>query len=90
MWSVWWVWVVAGFALATVELLIPGYIFVGFAIGAGLTGLLLATGLLGSGGIAPLLLVFALTSLAAWIALRALFGRPGEKPKIWDRDINDN
>lgn len=89
MGSIWWVWVVAGFALGIIEVLVPGYIFVGFAIGAVLTGLLLWAGILG-GDPAPLLLVFALASLAAWITLRALLGRPGERPKIWNRDINDD
>ncbi len=88
--SNWWVWVVAGFALATVEVLVPGYVFIGFAIGAVLTGLLLWAGVLGAAGIAPLLLAFALASLAAWIALRVILGPPGERQKIWRRDINDN
>ena len=34
MWATWWVWVVAGFALGVVEVLVPGFIFLGFAIGA--------------------------------------------------------
>ena len=38
MWAVWWVWVVAGFALGVVEVLLPGFIFLGFAIGAVVTG----------------------------------------------------
>lgn len=91
MWSDWWVWVVAGFLLAIIEVLVPGYIFIGFAIGSMLTGLLLWAGVLGSeGGIAPLLLFYALASVAAWIGLRAIFGKPGERPKIWERDINDD
>lgn len=89
MWAVWWVWVAAGFVLATLEVVLPGYVFVGFAIGAILTGLLLGLGILG-GSVATLFLVFALASLVAWLGLRAAFGRPGTRPKIWDRDINDN
>ena len=34
MWNVWWVWIVAGFALGVLEILAPGYIFLGFAMGA--------------------------------------------------------
>ncbi len=32
-WSVWWVWVVAGFLIGGLEIVAPGYIFLGFAIG---------------------------------------------------------
>ena len=37
----WWAWVVLGFALGVLEILAPGYIFLGFAIGAVLTGAVL-------------------------------------------------
>ena len=39
----WWAWVVLGFALGVLEILVPGYIFLGFAIGAVVTGILLIT-----------------------------------------------
>ncbi len=42
MWTVWWVWVVAGFLLGILEVFTPGFIFLGFAVGAILTGHLLA------------------------------------------------
>lgn len=88
MWGVWWVWIVAGFALGVLEVLAPGYIFLGFAIGAIATGLLVGIGVLGAN--LPLLIcVFAVASVLAWLALRRLVGiRPGQT-KIWDRDIND-
>jgi hypothetical protein len=35
-------------------------------------------------------LVFALASLAAWLALRALLGLPKDNVKVIDRDINEN
>ncbi len=38
MWTVWWVWVVAGLVLAILEMLTSGYIFLGFAIGAAVVG----------------------------------------------------
>jgi len=84
----WWVWIAAGFALGVVEVLVPGFIFLGFAIGAVFTGVLVGLGLLG--GSAPVaLLVFAVLSVLAWLGLRATVGvRPGQV-KIWDRDIND-
>jgi len=87
--SVWWAWVVAGFALGVLEVLAPGFIFVGFAIGAVLTGILVGLGVLGQ-NVALLLLVFALLSLAAWAITRRLVGTRKGQVKLWDRDINDN
>lgn len=88
MWSVWWVWVVAGFALGVLEVLVPGYIFLGFAIGAILVGAGLGLGVLGS-SLPLLLLVFALASLVSWVALRRTVGVRKGQVKLWDRDIND-
>jgi inner membrane protein len=88
MWAVWWVWIVAGFALGVLEVLAPGYIFVGFAIGAVVVGAGLGLGLLG-GSLALLLLVFAIASLAAWFVLRRLLGVRKGQVRLWDRDIND-
>lgn len=85
----WWVWIVIGFALAVLEVIVPGYIFLGFAIGAALVGIALGLGILG-GSLAVLLLVFAALSVAAWLGLRRLMGVRKGQVKIWDRDINDN
>ncbi len=88
MWAVWWVWIVAGFALGVLEVLAPGFIFLGFAIGAVITGVLVGIGILGS-NVALLICVFAIVSALAWFILRRAVGvRPGQV-KIWDRDIND-
>ncbi len=88
MWAVWWVWMVAGFALGVLEVLAPGFIFLGFALGAVATGLLVAVGVTGS---FPLLLViFAVLSLVAWLGLKRFFGRAEGQVKLWDRDVNDN
>jgi membrane protein implicated in regulation of membrane protease activity len=85
--SVWWVWLSAALGLATLEVIVPGYIFLGFAIGAALVGLLLLIVPIAS---MPLILViFAALSLAAYLAMRRVFGLPGQTPKIWERDIND-
>lgn len=88
MWAVWWVWIVAGFALGVLEVLAPGYIFIGFAIGAVVVGISLGIGLLG-GSLAMLLLVFAVASLAAWYLLRRTMGVRKGQVRLWDRDIND-
>ena len=85
----WWAWVVLGFALGVLEILAPGYIFLGFAIGAVLTGILVGVGLAPT-GLPLLLLVFAFASLVAWLVLRRTMGVRQGQVKIWDRDINDN
>lgn len=87
MWSVWWVWLVGGFALGVLEVLAPGFIFLGFAIGAILVGLLLWLGVLGS-SIAVLVVVFAVLSLVSWFGLRRVVGVNKDQAKIWHKDIN--
>lgn len=89
MWAAWWVWVALGFALGVLEVLVAGYVFLGFAIGAVIVGALLAMGILG-GSLAVLILVFAVASLASWAVLRRVLGTPKGQVKIWDKDINEN
>jgi inner membrane protein len=88
MWTVWWVWMVAGFALGVLEVLIPGFIFLGFAIGAVITGALVGLGLAPS-SFAALILIFAVASIAAWLVLRQTLGVRKGQVKIWDKDVND-
>lgn len=86
--SLWWVWLCAALILGILEVLAPGFVFLGFAIGAALVSmLLLNTGLALT--LPKLLLLFAALSLIAWLILRRLFARPGAGPKTFDRDIND-
>ena len=89
IWTIWWVWVVAGVALGVLEVLVPGFIFLGFAVGAGLTGLLVLFGI-APGNVALLALLFAVLSLVAWLGLRRAVGVTKGQVKIWDKDINDN
>ena len=83
----WWAWVVLGFALGVLEILSPGYIFLGFAIGAVVTGILVGLGL--PVGLQFLILIFAIVSVIAWLGLRRTVGVRDGQVKIWDRDIND-
>jgi membrane protein implicated in regulation of membrane protease activity len=85
--AIWWVWMAAALALAIVEVLAPGFIFLGFAIGAALTGLAVLAGL--SVSIPVLFVIFAALSLIAWLVLRKLFRLPGQSPRRFERDIND-
>jgi inner membrane protein len=83
----WWAWIVLGFALGVLEILAPGYIFLGFAIGAIVTGALVGFGL--PAGLPALILIFAIASVVAWLVLRRTMGIREGQVKIWDRDIND-
>ena len=86
-WAVWWVWVVFGVALGVLEVLVPGFIFLGFAIGAVVTGALVGIGVVG-GNVALLVLVFAVLSLVAFLVLRRVVGVTNVQTKVWDKDIN--
>lgn len=88
LWQEGWVWIVAGVGLAVLEVIAPAYVFLGFAVGAVVVGVLLWAGILG-GGWPALALVFAIVSLVAWLLLRKVFGLRHGQVKIWDRDINE-
>lgn len=85
LWSIWWVWLAGALAVGIVEMLVPGFIFLGFAIGAALTGLIL---LVATPSLSVLLLIFAALSLAAWLALRKTFALPHGQVKRFKDDIN--
>lgn len=94
MFAVWWAWIAAGLVIGILEVLIPGYfLFVGFAIGALLTGIWMGLGLPGADWIAATpgngLTVFAVASLIAWLVLRQVVGVRGGQIKRIDHDIND-
>lgn len=84
-----WVWIVAGLGLAILEVILPVYIFAGFAVAAVLTGGLVWLDLLGT-SLPPTLAVFAVLSIGAWAGLRWMFGKNMGETRRWDRDINDN
>ncbi len=86
--ATWWAWIVLGFALGVLEVLAPGYIFLGFAIGAVVTGALVGFGL-APVGLPALILIFAIASVAAWLVLRRVVGKREGQVKIWDKDVND-
>ncbi len=84
----WWVWMSAALAMATLEVIVPGYIFLGFAAGAFFVGAMLLIGITGL-SLPWMLVVFAVLSLIAFLALRKVFGLKNGQVKIWDRDINE-
>lgn len=91
MWSLWWVWIIGAILLGVLEVLAPAQIFLGFAVGAGVTGLALLIGIPGLATSLPAtLLLFAVMSLIAWIAIRRVVGIREGQVKVWDRDINED
>lgn len=89
----WWVWLGAGLVLAILEVLVPGFIFAGFAIGAIVTGGILGLGIPGSewmsDSLINTLVVFAVLSVISWIALRRFVGVQEGQVRRIDHDIND-
>ncbi len=85
----WWVWALAGILMLALEVFAPGFLFLGFSIGAGFVSALIAVGFLG-GSLPVLILVFAIVSLLAWYGLRQVFGVRKNQIKIWDTDINED
>ena len=84
--GVWWVWLALALILGIAELLLPSFIFLGFAVGAAATGILLLTPL--SMGLPMVLVVFAAMSLAGWLALRRFFKPSDDQTRIIREDIN--
>ncbi|MCB1389641.1 MAG: hypothetical protein KDK12_10955 [Rhodobacteraceae bacterium] len=94
MGDLWWIWIAAGLALAILEIIVPGFLFAGFALGAVVTGAIIGLGLPGmgwmTGSLVVSLVVFAVISVIAWLVMRRLMGvRQGQMKRI-DHDINEN
>lgn len=89
MWNEWWVWAVAALVLAVGEVLLPSWVLLGFAAGAGVVSILLALGILQGASVYVLLLIFAVISLVAWLVLRRALGVMRGQVKTFDHDIND-
>ena len=85
-WGLWWVWGAAALLLAILEVVIPGFVFLGFAIGAAAVALILLLPL--QIGLAALLAIFAVLSLLAWVILRRLFRAPDGQVRFVRNDIN--
>ena len=92
--SLWWVWIAAGLVLAILEVLVPGFLFAGFAVGAVVTGAWMGFGLPGTAWVAAslvdALVVFAIVSVVGWLGMRQVLGvRQGQMKRI-DHDINED
>lgn len=86
--SLWWVWVSAALLLGMIEILAPGFIFLGFALAALALAAMAGLGIL-PGTVPVTLALFAGLALLAWIVLRRSFKAPGGNVKTFVDDIND-
>lgn len=94
LWNQYWVWFTFALVLAVLEVLAPGYILLGFAMGAAGVGVVFATGFWPAepmmASLPLTLAIFGGASLLSWLVLRKFFGGGRTPVKIWDKDINDN
>jgi len=86
VWQLWWIWAAAALVLAMLEIVVPGFIFLGFACGAALVALLVLLPV--DPGLTALLAIFAGLSLLAWIVLRRLLRRKDDQTRVIHEDIN--
>ena len=89
LWTEWWFWLSFAAVLGILEVLIPAFVFLGFALGAAGVGILLATGWLALSA-SWSFVIFAVLSLVGYVAMRAVFGGHLGQIKRIDHDINDN
>ena len=76
----------AALLLATLEVLVSGSIFLGFAIGALITSLVLLLPF--DFSVTPTIALFATMSLFSWLVLRRYFRTPDDQTRVIYEDIN--
>jgi membrane protein implicated in regulation of membrane protease activity len=86
LWQMWWIWAAGALVLAMLEILVPGFVFLGFACGAAAVALVVLLPI--DPGLPLLLALFAGLSLLAWIAMRRLFLKKDDQTRVIDEDIN--
>lgn len=84
-----WIWIIAALILGALEIVLPGWFFMGIALATGVMGLAILLGLW-SGGLPVALVVTAALSGVIWLLLRRMFGTSRGEVRIWTRDINDD
>lgn len=92
-WRQWWAWGIFAALFGILELLAPGYIFLGFAVGAGTMAALFLVGEPITGwmpeAFSALLVMFAVLSILAWVAMRRAMGVRNGQTRIYRHDINE-
>ena len=89
VWTKGWLWIIAALVLALIELMLPGYVFMGVAVAAALMGVALLAGIW-TGGLPVALVVTAVLSGVIWLVLSRMRGVDRSETRIWRRDINDD
>ncbi|MFT5797029.1 MAG: hypothetical protein ACI84R_001084 [Candidatus Azotimanducaceae bacterium] len=85
--NLWWAWLAAALALGILEILAPGFIFLGFAVGAVVMAFVVAIAPTLSVPVA--LAIFSGLSLISWIVLRIAFKNQSSGARRVRHDIND-
>ena len=85
--NIWWAWLAAALALGILEVLAPGFIFLGFAVGAVVMAVVVA--IMPALSVPVALAVFAGLSLISWIVLRIAFKSQSSGARRVRNDIND-
>lgn len=88
IWQNAWLWAIAAVVLAGLEILLPGWILLGFAGGAAVVAALIGAGVIGP-SLPWMLVVLGLASGVTWWVLRRTLGARGDT-RIVHRDINEN
>ena len=86
--TIWWVWLCIALGMAILELLVPSFIFLGFALGGLAMAAIVATVTIGN--VPALLALYAILSLIAWIGLKAAFRKQSSGARVVTEDINDH
>lgn len=86
-------WLAFGIVLGILELLLPGYVLLGFGIGAAaVAGVLFVVGpepFAGFAGIAYLAVAWAVASYLAWLGVRRLPSARANNTRLVEQDVND-
>lgn len=86
-------WLALAAVMGIIEVVTPGYLFLGFAAGAVVVAAMLFAGLdgwfTGMDGLAYLLVLYAAISLISWYVFRHVFVPRGDVRKV-ERDINED
>lgn len=85
-WTLWWVWACAALGLAILEVLAPGFIFLGIAGGAAIMALI--TLLPFEMGLPLSLALFGILSMGSWWVLKRVFKPADDQTRIVHEDIN--
>ncbi|MEP2029878.1 MAG: hypothetical protein ABJI96_14345 [Paracoccaceae bacterium] len=88
LFSLWWVWLAFALGLGILEVLAPGFIFLGFCLAA-LVMTVLHLLLDMAVSLPAKFALFAGLSLLGWYVMRHFFKSPGGSVKTFEKDIND-